>query len=295
MLFGIEFVLIFHRAAAFTSASRAAVFLYTAPFFVALGSYRFLGERLRAVQWAGLGRELCRRRAGDRRAAAECRCQCAARRSADRRRCGLWAATTLIVKATPRCSTPRRKRRWATRSRYRSRSWPARRWLCGRDRSPRPERAVDCRCWPFRRSGWSGCTFLLWFALMKTYSASKLSAFTFITPLFGVVAGYFIMHDHADPRLRRRRATGDRGAVSREPAGSEGRRPIRMCRRRSRRCGLAGSNLARARGCRRMRRRLARLAAGCGGTDDGGERANPSRSAATCRLGPLAHRGRRRA
>ena len=30
---------------------------------------------------------------------------------------------------------------------------------------------------------------------MKTYSASKLSAFTFITPLFGVVAAYFIMHD----------------------------------------------------------------------------------------------------
>ena len=40
-----------------------------------------------------------------------------------------------------------------------------------------------------------GLTFLLWFALVKTYSASKLSAFTFITPLFGVVAGYFIMHD----------------------------------------------------------------------------------------------------
>ena len=52
-----------------------------------------------------------------------------------------------------------------------------------------------CRCWPTRRSGWSGLTFLLWFALVKTYSASKLSAFTFITPLFGVVASYFILHD----------------------------------------------------------------------------------------------------
>jgi drug/metabolite transporter (DMT)-like permease len=40
-----------------------------------------------------------------------------------------------------------------------------------------------------------GTTFTLWFALVKTYSASKLSAFTFITPLFGVVASYFIMHD----------------------------------------------------------------------------------------------------
>ena len=30
------------------------MFLYTTPFFVALGAYRFLGERLRSVQWAGM-------------------------------------------------------------------------------------------------------------------------------------------------------------------------------------------------------------------------------------------------
>src|SRR3989442_433415 len=54
VIFGIEFVLIY-RGLLLTSASRAAVFLYTAPFFVALGSYVFLGERLRASQWGGLG------------------------------------------------------------------------------------------------------------------------------------------------------------------------------------------------------------------------------------------------
>ena len=54
IIFGIEFVLIY-RGLLLTSASRAAVFLYTAPFFVALGSYQFLGERLRASQWGGLG------------------------------------------------------------------------------------------------------------------------------------------------------------------------------------------------------------------------------------------------
>ena len=31
------------------------VFLYTTPFFVALGSHVILGERLRALQWGGLG------------------------------------------------------------------------------------------------------------------------------------------------------------------------------------------------------------------------------------------------
>ena len=30
-------------------------------------------------------------------------------------------------------------------------------------------------------------------------SASKLSAFTFITPLFGVIASYLIMHDTLTP------------------------------------------------------------------------------------------------
>ena len=50
LLFGLEFVLVF-RGLKLTSASRAVVFLYTAPFFVALGSYQFLGERLRASQW----------------------------------------------------------------------------------------------------------------------------------------------------------------------------------------------------------------------------------------------------
>jgi drug/metabolite transporter (DMT)-like permease len=53
VLFGLEFVLIY-RGLLLTSASRAVVFLYTAPFFVALGSYQFLGERLRASQWGGL-------------------------------------------------------------------------------------------------------------------------------------------------------------------------------------------------------------------------------------------------
>jgi drug/metabolite transporter (DMT)-like permease len=40
-----------------------------------------------------------------------------------------------------------------------------------------------------------GATFLLWFMLIKAYSASKLSAFTFLTPLFGVAAGHFILHE----------------------------------------------------------------------------------------------------
>jgi drug/metabolite transporter (DMT)-like permease len=44
-----------------------------------------------------------------------------------------------------------------------------------------------------------GLTFLIWFSMVKTYSASKLSAFTFMPPLFGVAAGYLIMNDPLTP------------------------------------------------------------------------------------------------
>src|SRR6266700_2009675 len=36
-------------------------------------------------------------------------------------------------------------------------------------------------------------TFVVWFALIVRYSASRLSAFTFLTPLFGVAAGHLVL------------------------------------------------------------------------------------------------------
>jgi drug/metabolite transporter (DMT)-like permease len=42
-------------------------------------------------------------------------------------------------------------------------------------------------------------TFVIWFALIVRYSASRLSAFTFLTPLFGVAAGHLVMGDAITP------------------------------------------------------------------------------------------------
>ena len=36
-------------------------------------------------------------------------------------------------------------------------------------------------------------TFPIWFALIVRYSAARLSAFTFVTPLCGVAAGHFVL------------------------------------------------------------------------------------------------------
>ena len=42
-------------------------------------------------------------------------------------------------------------------------------------------------------------TFVIWFALIARYSAGRLSAFTFFTPLFGVAAGHLVLGDPLTP------------------------------------------------------------------------------------------------
>src|SRR6266436_2522338 len=192
VIFGIEFVLIY-RGLLLTTASRAVVFLYTAPFFVALGSYVFLGERLRAWQWGGLGLSF----AGVALAIG------VPQPNVDSNVLlgdllivaggALWAATTLLVKATPLLRAPPEKALgYQVALSIPILGFAA--WISGETitRVPGP---LVLSLMAYQAFWVVGLTFLLWFTLVKTYSASKLSAFTFITPLFGVVASYFIMHD----------------------------------------------------------------------------------------------------
>ena len=192
VLFGLEFVLIF-RGLSLTSASRAVVFLYTAPFFVALGSYRFLGERLRASQWGGLGLSF----AGVALAIGIPQANVDADvLLGDLMIVGggaLWAATTLIAKGTAlRNAAPEKALGYQVALSVPILGLAA--WISGETitRVPGP---LAMSLMAYQAVWVVGLTFLLWFALVQTYSASKLSAFTFITPLFGVAAGYFIMHD----------------------------------------------------------------------------------------------------
>ena len=192
VLFGLEFVLIF-RGLSLTSASRAVVFLYTAPFFVALGSYRFLGERLRASQWGGLGLSF----AGVALAIGIPQANVDADvLLGDLMIVGggaLWAATTLIAKGTAlRNAAPEKALGYQVALSVPILGLAA--WISGETitRVPGP---LAMSLMAYQAVWVVGLTFLLWFALVQTYSASKLSAFTFITPLFGVVASYFIMHD----------------------------------------------------------------------------------------------------
>jgi drug/metabolite transporter (DMT)-like permease len=192
LLFGLEFVLIF-RGLLLTSASRAVVFLYTSPFFVALGSYQFLGERLSGSQWAGLALSF----AGVALAIGVPQPNVDANvLYGDLMVVGggaLWAATTLVAKGTAlRRAAPEKAMGYQVALSIPILGFAA--WISGETiaRVPGP---LTLTLMAYQAFWVVGLTFMLWFALVKVYSASKLSAFTFITPLFGVVASYFILNE----------------------------------------------------------------------------------------------------
>jgi drug/metabolite transporter (DMT)-like permease len=196
LLFGLEFVLLF-QGLKLTSASRAVVFLYTAPFFVALGSYQFLGERLRASQWGGLALSF----AGVALAIGVPQADVDARvLLGDLLVVGggaLWAATTLVVKGTALLQAPPEKALgYQVAVSVPILGFAAWSWGETLTRVPGP---LALSLLAYQAIWVVGLTFLIWFGLVKTHSASKLSAFTFITPLFGVVASYFILHETLTP------------------------------------------------------------------------------------------------
>jgi drug/metabolite transporter (DMT)-like permease len=192
LLFGFEFVLIYNGLR-LTTASRAVVFLYTAPFFVALGSYRLLGERLRASQWAGLALSF----AGVALAIGVPQANVdASVLLGDLMIVGggaLWGATTVIAKGTRlRNAAPEKALGYQVAISIPILAGAT--WLAGEKLAHVPG-VLAVSVVTYQAIWIVGLTFTIWFALVQSYSASKLSAFTFITPLFGVVASYLIMHD----------------------------------------------------------------------------------------------------
>jgi len=196
VLFGAEFVLIY-RGLLLTSASRAVVFLYIAPFFVALGSYRFLGERLRALQWAGLGLSFIGVALAIGLPQADVDASVLWGDLLLVSGGALWAATTLMVKASRLGQAPPEKAlAYQVAISIPILAFAA---LVSGETLTRVPGLLAISVMAYQAFWVVGLTFLLWFGLVKAYSASKLSAFSFITPLFGVVASYFILHDRLTP------------------------------------------------------------------------------------------------
>lgn len=195
-LFGVEFVLIY-SGLQLSLASRASIFLYTAPFFVALGGAFFLpGERLGVWQWLGLALSFTGMvvAIGVPQAAVNARVL-----TGDALLIGggaAWAATTLIIKGSRlRLISPEKTLAYQLLV-----SVPilaAGAWALGEHLVATPRPAA--LWWLVYQTVWVvGVTYAVWFAMIKSYSASRLSAFTFLTPLFGVIAAHFMLGDPID-------------------------------------------------------------------------------------------------
>lgn len=193
VLFAAEFMFIYWGLE-FTSASRAVIFLYMAPFVVAIGAQFFIpGEQLRPIQVTGLGCAFCgilfafgeslqmptyRMFLGDAMLAAAA---------------VLWGATTVLIKASPLIKID-----------------PSKTLLY--------QLAVSALVLPLGsvalnepgiiklsplviaslvyQTVWiAAITYLVWFWLIRHYPAARLAAFTFLTPLFGVLAGGVLLDE----------------------------------------------------------------------------------------------------
>jgi drug/metabolite transporter (DMT)-like permease len=193
MLFGLEFILIF-RGLVWTDASRASLFIYTAPFFVVIGS-RWLvpGDHFGRWQWLGLmlsfaGIALA---LGVPAPAADARAWLG-----DLMLVGAgaaWGATTLVIKAS-RLARSSFEKTLFYQLIVSAPILALAAHLFGERAATAPS-AIAIGALLYQTVWVVGFTYLAWFALVLRYSASRLAVFTFLTPLFGIAAGHLVLGD----------------------------------------------------------------------------------------------------
>jgi drug/metabolite transporter (DMT)-like permease len=201
-LFAAEFACIF-VGLQYTSASRMVVFIYLAPFVVALCMPLIAqGERLSAPQWLGLAAAF----AGVAWAFAEGFAPGAAAPSrqwiGDALGIGaalLWGATTLAIRATRLSSAAAEKTLLyqlvvsgvllALTAVLAGETWPAR-WS-----------ALTLGSMAFQTVVVTFASYLTWFWLVRHYPATRLSAYTLLTPVAGLAAGVLLLGEPLTLRL----------------------------------------------------------------------------------------------
>src|SRR5580704_5012381 len=197
VLFAIEFILIY-RGLAWTTATRAVLFIYLAPFLVVIGGrWTLAGERFGRSQWTGLllsfaGIVLAfgvptpasdpRQMIGDAMMVGAA---------------AAWAATTLVIKASALNRVSAEKT--LLYQLVVSAPLLALGAIIFGERVIAVPSGVALGSLAYQTIWVVSVTFVAWFALIIRYSASRLSVFTFLTPLFGVAAGHAILGDPLTP------------------------------------------------------------------------------------------------
>jgi len=195
LLFGFEFLLV-GEGLRHTSASHMVVFLYTAPVFAALGlHWKLQAERLGAVQWLGIALAF-----GGIALAFFGRSQAAAAVPGNPLwgdflglLAGIaWGATTVVVRCTTLARAP------ATQTLLYQLVGAfvllmAAAWASGQAHfNPTPQVWASL---VFHSLVVSFASFLVWFWLLRKYLASRLGVFSFMTPLFGIVFGAWLLNE----------------------------------------------------------------------------------------------------
>ena len=193
VLFAAEFVCIY-IGLEFTAASRLTVFLYAAPFWVAIFLPRWVpSERLRGVQWLGLGIAFAAVVAAfsegfSHSTSTQLRGDALALAAGV-----LWGLTTVTIRAT----------RLATASAEKTLFYQV-----GVTALVCPVLSLAFgESWGLNYSAfaWTSialqtvigafASYLTWMWLLRHYPATQMSSFTFLTPLFALVFGVAVLHE----------------------------------------------------------------------------------------------------
>jgi drug/metabolite transporter (DMT)-like permease len=198
-LFAGEFALIYWGLN-YTAASRGVVFLYTAPFMIALGAHWYLpGEKLRPLQWLGLA------------------CAFAGIVAAFGESLGLptqsqllgdgmlflaavlWAATTLVIKGSRLAKVSPAKTLFYQLAGS-ALVLPFVSLALG-EPGVIALTPLALASLAYQTVLVAFASYLAWFWLVANYPAGRLAAFSFLTPLFGVLAGALLLGERISAAL----------------------------------------------------------------------------------------------
>lgn len=203
-LFALEYLLV-GVGMRLTSASHMVVFLYTAPLFAALGlHWKLPSERLKPLQWAGIavafgGIVLAfSGHAGPQRGTPTINANMLLGDALGLLGGMAWGATTVVLRSTRLGQAP------ATQTLLYQLVAAAVLLLPAAMLMGQAEIRPTALAWgnlAFQAVVVSFASFLLWFWLLKKYLASQLGVFSFLTPMFGVAFGVWLLGEPLEPRF----------------------------------------------------------------------------------------------
>ena len=197
-LFAAEFVFIY-AGLEHTNASRMSVFIYLSPPLTALGLHFFVrGERMAALQWAGVGVAF----AGIALAFSD---GFASQKETWRGDlCGviaalLWAATTVLIRATKLSQASASKTLFYQLA-VSALVLPVASVLMGEAGVIRLSGAAAISL-VYQGAIVAFASYLAWFWLLRHYLATRLSVLSFLTPMFGVLSGVLFLGESLGARF----------------------------------------------------------------------------------------------